>query len=60
MTITGPAGADIYYTTDGTTPTSESTKYTSAVTLSATTTVKAVAIKSGISSAVVSKTFTKS
>ena len=54
-------GADIYYTTDGSTPTSASTKYTSAVSLSATTTVKAIAIKDGyVASEVVSKTFTKS
>ena len=54
-------GADIYYTTDGSAPTSASTKYTSAVSLSATTTVKAIAIKTGyVNSDVTSKTFTKS
>ena len=58
---TATEGADIYYTTDGSTPTSASTKYTSAVSLSATTTVKAIAIKDGyVASEVVSKTFTKS
>ncbi len=55
------AGADIYYTVDGSTPTSASTKYTNAIALSATTTIKAIAIKDGYyESAVMSKTFTKS
>ena len=58
---TATAGATIYYTTDGTTPTTASTQYSSAVTLSATATVKAIAVKDGyIDSEVASKTFTKS
>ena len=52
-------GADIYYTLDGSTPTSESTMYSEEFGLSETTTVKAVAIKDGQSSQVVSKIFTK-
>ncbi len=60
VTLTEPEGARAYYTTDGTTPTAESTLYTAPFTLSATTTVKAVAIKDGVASQVASKTFTKS
>ena len=50
----------IHYTTDGTVPTAESALYSEAFTLSATTTVKAIAIKNGVSSEVASKVFTKS
>ena len=60
VTITAPEGARAYYTTDGSTPTSESTLYTEPFTLSATTTVKAIAIKDETASEVASKTFTKS
>ena len=60
VTITEPEGARVYYTTDGSTPTSGSTLYTEPFTLSATTTVKAIAIKDEVSSSVASKTFTKS
>ena len=58
--ITAEEGASIFYTTDGSTPTSESTEYTAEVELSATTTVKAIAIKGTYESPVASKTFTKS
>ena len=60
VSISGPAGAEIRYTTDGSTPTAESTLYSEAFTLSDTTTVKAIAIKDGESSEVASKLFTKS
>ncbi len=60
VTITAAEGASIYYTTDGTDPTTSSTEYTAAFELSATTTVKAIAVESGKeASAVVEKTFTK-
>ena len=60
VTISGPDGAAIHYTTDGTVPTAESTLYSEAFALSATTTVKAIAIKDGQSSEVASRVFTKS
>lgn len=59
VTISGDSGAEIHYTTDGTDPTSESTTYSEPFTLSATATVKAIAIVDGTSSSVASKTFTK-
>lgn len=59
VTITCPAGATLYYTLDGTNPTASSQQYSAALTLTSTTTVKAVAIKDGVSSSVASRTFTK-
>ena len=60
VTITAAEGASIYYTNDGSTPTAASTAYSEALTLEATTTIKAIAVKGGITSEVASKTFTKS
>ena len=59
MSMTGPTGSEIHYTLDGTVPTAESTLYEGPITLSETTTVKAIAIKDGVSSSVTSRTYTK-
>ena len=60
VSIQAEQGAEIRYTTDGSTPTAESSLYSEAFTLSNTATVKAIAIKNGQSSEAASKTFTKS
>ena len=60
VTLSAASGAAIHYTTDGSEPTSESQLYAEPFVLNSTTTVKAIAIKSGVSSEVASKTFTKS
>jgi hypothetical protein len=53
------AGATIYYTINGTTPTTSSTKYTSSIAVSATETIKAIATATGYTtSAVASATYT--
>ena len=60
VSIQAEQGAEIRYTTNGSTPTAESTLYSAAFTLSDTATVKAIAIMGGQSSEVATKTFTKS
>lgn len=60
VTMTATKEADIYYTTDGTEPSSSSTKYNgTAITLTETTTLRAIAIKGEEQSAPYSATFTK-
>ena len=44
-------GADIYYTTDGSNPTASSSAYSAAIAIAVSKTIKAIAIKDGVSSA---------
>jgi hypothetical protein len=57
LTTTG-INADIYYTTDGTTPAASSKKYTSPFTISGNSTLKAVAVSGGYASQVISRMYT--
>lgn len=50
--------ATIYYTLDGTTPTEKSTKYKKEISIPKTSTLKAIAVKDGIVSKVLSATYT--
>jgi Legume lectin domain/Chitobiase/beta-hexosaminidase C-terminal domain len=55
VTISTPTpGASIHYTTDGSTPTASSTLYSKAITVSATQTIKALAVASGYSNSSIS------
>ena len=54
------SGAAIHYTLDGSTPTSGSATYSSAIEVTATTTIKAIAVKDGLTNSdVASATYTK-
>lgn len=60
VSIAAEDDATIYYTLDGSTPTVESIEYNGAITLTETTTVKAIAVKDGYEdSEVVEATYTK-
>ena len=60
VTITATPGASIYYTTDGTVPTNGSQQYNTPITLTETTTIRAIAVEDGhIMSDVVGMAFTK-
>lgn len=53
VTISGPSGAAIYYTTNGLLPTSSSTLYTGAISVPANAVIQAVAIQSGFTDSLV-------
>ena len=59
VTMSAESGAEIRYTTNGSNPSASSSLYSGPITLNATTTVKAIAIKNGVTSSVASQTFTK-
>jgi len=58
VTLTGPEGSTIYYTTDGSTPTVSSNKYTAPIVLSRSATLKFIAVANSASSAVSSAKYT--
>ena len=60
VSMSAEASAEIRYTLDGSVPSASSTLYSNPITLSDTTTVKAIAIKDGVSSSVTERTYTKS
>lgn len=51
-------GATIYYTTDGTSPSTSSQVYSEAFVIASGTTIKAIAVKNNVQSLIVSKTYT--
>lgn len=49
----GTAGATIHYTTDGTEPTTSSPTYSTALSVTSTTTIKAIAVKDGLTNSAI-------
>ena len=58
VTISATSGAAIYYTTNGDTPSTSSTLYTGPITISSTTTLKAIAVNDNLSSEVATASYT--
>ena len=58
LTLTAEKGAKIYYTTDGSKPTTKSKVYTEAITIKKTTRVRAIAVKKGVKSKIRSREYT--
>lgn len=58
VVITAAEGATIYYTTDGTDPSTSSTAYSAPITVSETTTLKAFAVKGELQSTVAEAVYT--
>lgn len=59
VTITAAEGATVYYTLDGTDPTTDSFVYSEPLTITETTTVKAIAVVEEVASSVAEATYTK-
>ena len=60
VSISGPAEATIYFTENGETPTTSDSVYSAPFTINEATTIKAIAVLNGVSSAVTTRAFTKS
>lgn len=58
VTLSHADGGTIYYTLNGDDPTESSTLYTAPFSINATTTVKAIAVKDGVTSSIASAVFT--